>query len=89
MKSKRSHKGERVASNDLLGHRRLAGWVVVHPDGTNEVAYWNMPEGPWWPDSKNRRKRRRNEWMDMYRPGCRLVRAVLRPNDANEPSRET
>lgn len=66
--------------NDVLGRKGLDGWVIVHQNGWNELDYWDMPVGQWWPDGKSRRKQRRKDWIATYRPGCRLVRATLRPN---------
>jgi hypothetical protein len=61
--------------SNILGKMKT-GWVIVHPDGWNELTYFYMPKKSiWWPDSSG--KVRRSTWMKRYRPGCKLVKATL------------
>ncbi len=60
------------------------GWVIVHPDGRVETAYFDVKrwkgKSKGWPGTASYRAPQRisrESWRRQFRPNCQIVRATL------------
>jgi hypothetical protein len=53
---------------------KAEGWVIVHPNGWIETDYFGHRSEQW--ADKGRVVSQRT-WQKIYRPGCRMVKAIL------------